>query len=530
MSLTLDTARPEIGDRPRECSSRPARLRRSWRVAMLVGAAITGIMLGRLFIGGVVGLSDQGEGHRLLCTVGVTAAHPFDGTGAGHLQTLWPAHRWYGETCETNGGEPYPSTQLWLLWTAKFLTSVFFGEGDALDLRALGVLCSVLAGLLCAGLVLVLRGNLLLRAFVAFGVGMVFADSAFAGYFISPYGEPATFLGTVAIILVLIVVWRRGHTSVPLLLCVAGTTLFTIAAMPQTAGYLLPIAIGVLAVPYRGLLRLESIQGRPRKDGRALHWYGRRWPALVALALTGALAVMYVSERPSRLNDRTLYDLVFSEILPHSPDPIGDLRALGLDPAWAGAAGSGFDSPHALVGTPAYDEFRDRAGWLRVGFFFGTHPFRLAQGFFRNVAATAELRPGDLGSYPAGSGRPAYAQEHRVPFYSWVFTVFRWANWLMLFEWIGLAMAGLLVVRHETLPRRSKVYGYLALWLSMAIPAQLWTGMLIEGTPGSTTHLVCVAFLTAVGLPVLAACSALLYRKLRSQGGGTRSGEARTAA
>jgi hypothetical protein len=504
---------------------------RPWRVAVLVGVAITSVMLGRLFLGGVIGLGDQGDGHRLMCSLGVADAHALDENGPGWLHVRWTAHHWYGETCGADGsGEPVQSSQLWLLWPAKALTAALFGASGALDLRALGLLCSVLVGVVCAGLVLVLSGPLRLRAFVATGVGMAFADCAFAGYFVSPYSEPAALLGTAATLIALIAVWRRGHTTVPTLVCVAGAALFTIAARAQTAGYLVPVTIGVLAVPYRGILPLGwAAGGEVRARGHLLRWYGRRWPALVALALTGALAVVFVGRQPERLRDQNLYGMVFAEILPHSHDPAADLSFLGLDPAWAGASGSTLNAPGSLAGTPAYERFRDEMSWWKLGLFYGTQPSRLVGMFYRGVAATARLRPGYLGSYPVDSGQPGYTREHRVPLYSWVFAIFRWANWLMVAEWIMLALAGLLVLRHETLPARSKVYGHLSLWLALAIPAHFWTESMTEGGVETTRHLTCVAFLTAIGLPVLAVCSSLLLTALRSSPGISPPAPGRTA-
>jgi hypothetical protein len=226
--------------------------------------------------------------------------------------------------------------------------------------------------------------------------------------------------------------------------------------------------------------------------------------------------MVFADQRPERFSDQNLYGAVFAEILPHSQDPAGDLRFLGLDPAWADRSGSTLGAQSSLAGTPAYERFRQEMSWWKLGLFYGTHPSRLVTMFYRGLGATAGMRPGYLGSYPADSGKPVYAQEHRVPLYSWGFALFRWANWLMVSEWVLLALAGLLVLRHETLSRRSKVYGHLALWLAVAIPAHFWAEMFTEGAVETTRHLICVAFMTALGLPVLVACAALLFTSLKS--------------
>ncbi len=510
----LDLPRPTLGEEPPSAS--PPRRRPPWQVAVLVGALVCGFLLLRLFAGGVVGMGDQGDGRRLMCAVGVADTRAGDASGAAYLHPLWSAHRWYGETCE---GEPDHSTELWLLWPAKYLSAFAYGDDGELDLRALGVLCSVLAGLLCGGLVLALRGPLWVRGLVAGGIGAAFADSTFAGYFVSPYGDPAALLGTVGTVLALVLIWRRGHTTVPTLLFVAGGALFAIGAKAPMAGILLPVTVGVLTVPYGGFLPLGRASDVSWGRGRRLRWYGRRWPALALLALTFALTLVHVAGRPATLRDQDRYAMVFAQILPHSTERLADLQALGGDAMWIRASGVALGAPGSLAGTPEYRRFLDRVTWFRVAVFFGSHPSRLARAFYQGVAATAALRPKYVGSYPAAPGRRPFAQEDRVPVFSWLFAVFRWANWLLVVEWVLLALAGLLVIRHELLPRWTRVYGHLALWLSAAIPACLWTEMLTEGAADTTRHMVCVAFLSVAGLPVLAACSVFLHLSLRSHGG-----------
>jgi hypothetical protein len=466
--------------------------------ALAVGLVVTVIMLLRLFAGGVVGLGDEGDGHPVTCSIGV--AEP---GGPGHVHPVWPSHHWYGETCGT-AGHPHPSTELWLLWPVKILTSAVSGGG--LDLRLLGVLCSLLVGLLCAGLVLALGGPVRVRAFVAVGVGMVFADCAFADYFVSPYAEPAALLGTAAILVSLIVIWRRGHTTVPSLAWICGLLLFTIGAKAQTAGYLVPTVVGILAVPYRGILP------PPERHGR-VGWCGRRWPALVALALTGTMAAVYVGGQLGRADDESMRAMAYAELLPHDHIPAAHLRTLGLDTPASTAIP--YD-PATGLPNPAYEGLHSRISWYRIALFYGVHPLRAGSLLGRGVAAAADVRADHLGSYPPGSGRRAYAEENRIPLYTWVFAIFRWAHWLMAAEWIMLALAGLLVIKHEFLPRWSRVYGHLALWLAAAAPIHLALEALTAGSREPTRHMACAAFLTAVGLPVLATCVFLLFLSLRT--------------
>ncbi|NUT43683.1 MAG: hypothetical protein HOV86_27200, partial [Thermoactinospora sp.] len=165
------------------------------RAALLTGLAWAGIMLTRLFAGGAVGLADQGDGKRLLCTLGAGNLRPWDANMSIHLYPTWVPHTWYGETCGADGsGEAYRSTQLLLLRLAELVNGPL-GLPGVIDLRALGVVCAVLVGVVVGLLVLVVPGRTITRVAFASTIGLVFADSAFAGFFISPYAEPAGLLG-----------------------------------------------------------------------------------------------------------------------------------------------------------------------------------------------------------------------------------------------------------------------------------------------------------------------------------------------
>ncbi|GAB3683720.1 hypothetical protein GCM10027589_53190 [Actinocorallia lasiicapitis] len=508
MSLLVEPAPVREAVSPRR--ARPAR--REGRAALVVGLAITGLLLGRLLLGGTVGFGDQGDAHRLMCSVGVADATPYNELGPRYLHLKWNDHRWYGETCGSDGsGEPYESTQLWLLWGAKYLSGWMFG-GGGLDLRALGVLCSGLAGLVCAGLFLVLPGSRRMRLCIVAGLALIFADSAFAGYFISPYSEPAALLGSVTMLIALIAIWKRGHSTVPLLAAVCGAAAFTIAAKTQTVAYMPAVALGLLAVPFRG----PWVDARWTGGNLKMEWLRRRLPALVALSVLAVFCVGYLQAQPERFRYQNTYNAIFGELLPNSPDPAGDLVAMGLDPAWASASGSNLYSANALAGTPVYEEFKREASLGDVGLFYLTHPDRLPALFERGIATAVQLRPAYLGSFEKSEGHGPYAQEHRVMVVSWLFAVFQWAHWLMIAQWVLLVIGGLLVVNHQTMSRRRKAYGWLALFIAVSTVCQFWAVMFSDGTADGIKHMVFVDFLTALGLPVLGACAVLLVNAVRS--------------
>ncbi len=180
-------SRPPAVVPPTPVSKRP---RLVAAVAAATGMAWTAIIAGRLFIGGAIGMGDQGDARRLLCQLGIRATVPFNGSTSAYLNPTWRAHRWYGEACSADGaGGLFRSSELWLLSLAKHLTGPF-GLPGALDLRAQGILCALFVGLCVAALVVFLPGPLSLRVNIASLVVLLAADSAVAQFFISPYSEP----------------------------------------------------------------------------------------------------------------------------------------------------------------------------------------------------------------------------------------------------------------------------------------------------------------------------------------------------
>ncbi|MGI8492676.1 MAG: hypothetical protein ACR2KC_05030, partial [Acidimicrobiales bacterium] len=313
-------------------------------VGAAAGAAVawTAIMLLRLFAGGAVGMGDQGDSRRLLCQLGVRSTAPFNADRAAYLYPTWVAHHWYGEACSGDGsGGVFRSSELWLLSMAKHLTPIL-GLPGALDLRALGIICSVLVGV-CVGLwVLALPGGIVTRVGVASLVGLLVADGAFADTLISPYSEPAELIGILALCPVLLLLWRRGHTTWPTLAAVAGVATVVISAKTQAAALAPAIVLAVLWLPAgRTGTGPEPAAGRARKALLA------RLPALFVTLAVGGAAAYFVATASPGLTEQNVYASVFGEILVHSPDPAGDLRSLGADPHLVTAIGSNPESSNA---------------------------------------------------------------------------------------------------------------------------------------------------------------------------------------
>lgn len=277
MTDTLAQATPAPTRRDR---SQPAR-RRLGLVAVSTGLVWAGIMVARLFIGGAVGMGDQGDGRRLMCQLGVRTTVPFNGSTAAYLDPTWIVHRWYGEACSADGaGGVYRSSQLWLLSMAKHLTPIL-GLPGTLDLRALGLLCALLVGLVVAALVVVLPGRPWFRVLLASLVGLLAADSMISQFFISPYSEPAELIATLGLCPALLALWRRGRTTWPSLAAVGFLGIVAIGAKTQAAALLPGLVLAVLWLPHgRGGVSEVAAAGRG-------WWTRARTSARGALARSG---------------------------------------------------------------------------------------------------------------------------------------------------------------------------------------------------------------------------------------------------
>lgn len=468
--------------------------RHQTRSTVLVGLLCTLGLLLRMFVPGPVGLSDQGDGHRLLCELGLRNDVPWGATQSDYVRFTWVPHRYYGETCGANQtSQPYYSSALVLMRMASWLTPILHLPG-ALDLRALAVLCCIIAGVAIGWLVHEIRGAMLARAAVGVLVGLIVADGGIAQYFASPYSETAVFLGLLLLIPAALRLMRNRHTGLSITLAVFAIGAFVLTAKTQAITFL-PAIVPVLVFRpgSRGAPADERSETAGRTRGRVRH---RVAGMLAAVALIG-ITVGYLNAQPPRFQELDAYSQVFQTILPSSPDRAGDLRFFGLDPALAIGSGSNILSPNSVAADPAYVGFTDKVTTTRVVEFYVTHPGRIfglaAQGL--RYAGTYRVS-GYLADYPQSSGAPPFALDHRVEVLTYVYSFFGAAPFLFALVWL----AGLIGFGIAT--RRGSAAGLLGLGLTVGIIAQFWAVLLSEGYGEAIKHMIIVDYATALLLPV----------------------------
>lgn len=403
-------------------------------LCLLIGALGGAGLAARLFAGGTVGLADNGDGARVLCSLGVRDDNPYNAPSR-YAYLSWPNHTWWGETCGTPDGRPYQTTGLWLAQLAKWLTPALGYGNGVLDLRALGVICCVLVAVLLGWLAWLLPLPVVPRLLAIGLTWLVIADGGIAGYFISPYPEAAGLVGILALLIAVLAYWRTPQVGPGSLVAVTGTAMFTIAVKAQTAIFLVTVVPLLLARHSWGATLRARMRARtPEREAWPLRevplqWVRSRVPALIASAALIAGTVGYLEAQPESYGWSGDYSLVSA--LTHG------LRAMG------------------------------------------------------------SYRPGYLSSYPPSSHLPN-TQECRVCAWQtvWRGTAGHWSGFVVLFTLAALVVCGRLAVTRAG--RRHSSIGVLGLFVGLSMIAQFWSVTLSQGSPDIVRHLVLADFLAGL--------------------------------
>ncbi|PRY16869.1 hypothetical protein [Kineococcus rhizosphaerae] len=471
-----------------------------WRALAGLAALSTTFLLVRMLGGGLVGMSDQGDGTRLLCQLGLAQDHPYNTSTRDYLHPVWLSHTWYGEDCGADG-EPYRSTQLWFAWVATRLTHLFTPV-DGLDLRVMAVLFSVVVGCLVAGLAVLLVRGAGARVLVTAALLLVVGDGAFAGYFASAYSEPAAFVGVLALLVAVILHLRADVVRVPHLLLLAAAAMFTVTTKTQNAAFL-PAVLLVLLLRPVGTDPGPPLPRRRRSwrelPGRVRAGFAPRLPALVTAAALVLGSGLYLQAQPQRFTTQNDYAAVFVEMLPHSPDPEADLRALGLPAVWTASSGVPIGAPGSAANSLAFADFDERAGLgSRLGV-YARDPQRLLSMAGRGLEAMGVLRADYLYSYPADAGRGPEQQECRVCVLQTVWTTAFDETPDVLLLVLALAVAACVVLawtaRHSP---RARAAGGAGVFLAVGAAGQFWVALLTDGASDLIKHLVVADFCVAL--------------------------------
>ena len=348
----------------------------AWLGAALLAAA-SGILVHQLFVRPIVGLADNSDFARITEPLGLAVANA--PPAERFFLYVWPRYRVEPEPQRASG-----SSEILLARAARVIAAPFSRAGT-FDLRWIG---AVHAALLLGAAVVLWKESAGLPP-IARAAGFGFAVLAFTdvGYvaplnsFYTQAGSLVFFFWTVA---AGVAAARRPGSAVALTAYAAAAALF-VSSKPQEALQAVPLAAFGVFLAFRG----------PRSV------------RIAAFVLAGGLlAVGGVVAARTRggLREGALYKMVFFELLPDSPDPAADLRALGLPPGdvrFAGTTNYSADSPYwnAAVRSRIFSSLSYPA-LLR---FYAIHPARAAREATRDAAAGWEL-PAGFGNFEKSAG------------------------------------------------------------------------------------------------------------------------------
>jgi hypothetical protein len=487
--------------------------------AVVTAVVWTGVLLLRLFAGGAVGLADQGDGHRLTCSLGVAPTQPWGVDARAHVWPTLQAQQWWGDACSAAGPQAtYPSSEHVLLRAAKALTGPL-GFPGALDLRALGVLCAVVVGIGLALWVLTLPGPLGHRVAVASLIGLVYADSSVAPWFVSPYAEPAAMLGILFLGPALLWLWRQERTQWVGLVTVAAVALFAATARSE--------AVGLVPAAVVGLVWVRSANREPgpapaRPVGRGVPWARRLVAAVrrlggrsarfarvrgIALAVAAALVVgagAYLHAQPARVKLEHKYDAFFGELIPHSPSGKSDLARFGLPAKMIQASGTSLSSPASVARTAGFDDWDRQVTMPKIWATYLRDPFRLVDLSTRGMHAIGAGRTNYLGNRMVGDGG-AVAHDDRVPVFLTVFRAFDRVLPLLALVWVLTLGWGVAAARAKAYTPAERGLGRFAVVLVLAITGEFWWILLGGGTGELVKNMELTMLLTALCFPVILA-------------------------
>ncbi|HEV2777941.1 MAG TPA: hypothetical protein VGX25_00935 [Actinophytocola sp.] len=450
-------------------------------VPLAVGAfAVSlGALLLRFLVPRPVGLTDNGDGWRLLCQVGASDG---DRVGDEFVELMYRG----SNSCVS----VYAASQVWLARLAQWIGALL-DDPAALNLIILGVVGCVLAAIAVAavtvGLPLALGWRLPLGALVL----LLVADSAFFGYLASVVTEGPAFVGIVLAVGGLLRMQRPGGGRYAGAVCAAAGAILAVNAKPQTL-MIFPLFVLALLVA--------------RKPGRTRP---ARWaaPVAVAVAVAGVSAAVQQAGAPKDAlygtEEMNAYHAIFNSIVDGHHDTAGDLADLGLPQEFAAFIGTRIWD--ASEQHPLYERYRNRFTRANLMRYYVTHPERTAQILDRSATDLLTVRADYQGSFARDAGFPPRTKEFRVPVFSGLFRLVAPLGLVVLLPlWLLLGWAGVRALR-----RGRRDLGTVLLFVLSVALGQYLAAALGEGIE-NVKHQVIAAFCT--GFAMLLAVATLLPR------------------
>jgi hypothetical protein len=406
-----------------------------------IAAAIIGW---QLFVPPIIGLADQGDFVLLLGPLGYAP------------QPKGPEHKYWYLTrtfvWDPSYREPrwdQPSSEIVPAKAAVFLNRIF-GDPRKFDLTLFGFTHAALFLIAFARLLYVTR-RLVLYRLIWWIALLVLTDVGYVAYWNSLYREPASGL------------WLLFLLAESIAFC-GGHSLSIGAALRWNVFAILFITAKVQNVPLGLPLAAYGLTMAWHATARAPRWIA----ATGAVAILASGALLYSSRLPAPAVTN-LYNVVFFGILPDSNDPASDLRALGLDPAYAKYSGTLAWTEGTGVGDGyLVNALQQKVSSIKLALFYLARPARLWKRAETELHVALSLRPEFCGNFDQSAGRFPGARSHAIAFWSYFHE--RWLSPIGAALLAGLLLApigGIVLLWTKRVAKQVRPWAELAICLSV---------------------------------------------------------------
>ncbi len=370
--------------------------------ALLAAAllAVAVVLTLQLFVPPIVGLADNRDYERVMGYAGFQhtssdSAERYFGFLRSKFAVVDPG--WF------RGG--YHSSETLLAFVARW-THLLFARQALFDIRLMGGIHAVLFLLALAGLIRACRDlTLPARAVVLALLVFFFTDVGYVAPFNSFYSQTASLLFLLLTAAIAAEAVRRGRLSGVWLWAYFGAGLLFVGSKPQEK----------LAAPLLALFGLRLAGVAWRRAWRRRAW--RQGAVWLAVGLC-AFSVWYGRHTPYTLREASLFQLVFTDLLAHSPAPAADAAELRLDPEWLRYVGTNpFATDSPLLDSPFRMRFLQRLGYRRILVFYLRHPKQFLQRVSRASPSAWSLRP-EFGNFERSAGHPPGTRATRFSLWS----------------------------------------------------------------------------------------------------------------
>jgi len=382
----------------------------------------------QLFVPPIVGLADQGDFVRLLGPLGYAPVPK------GPEHKYWYVTRKYVE-------DPTYRQPRWEQRTSELIPArigialnSLFGNSKTFDITVFGFTHAVFF-LLALGRLLLVTRELAVHRIVWALMLLVLTDVGYVAYWNSLYTEPASCVWFLFFLAESINLCNHREISLGASLRWSVFAVLLITAKAQNAALFVPLAAYGLGTLWRAA------------DRKA-----RCAAAVGVITICAAGVTMYRSVMPAT-RVTALYNVIFFAILPASPNPRADLKALGLNPEYARYSGTVAWSPGTGVADGnLVNAIEADVSSFKLMAFYLKRPGRMWQRMAALLPAALSLRPEFCGNFDRSAGRPPGARSYAIALWSGIHE--RVLAWIAPFL---LAALGLVVGGGLVLIKRSSV-------------------------------------------------------------------------